>query len=239
MADGRESTRFVWLLATLLAFYLIIPLFEHIRGAVDAVIPRFFEGPVFVLLLTAVLISVSRRKKYRSLTLTLGVIAALLWAVPSSLITEQLRLLRHGSAIAFLAYSIGSILVYIFTAHRVTSNLLCSSLCIYLLMGVLWAVAYSTVAIVNPAAFIYNVPGHAQKGMVLDSGTSAEALYFSYVTLTTLGYGDIVPGVPVTRSLATLEAIMGQLVLTVLVARLVGMHIIDSQNAGDNEQVSA
>jgi len=239
MADGRESMRFGWLLATLLAFYLIIPLFEHLRGAIDAVIPRFFEGPIFVLLLTAVLISVSRRKKYRSLTLTLGIFAALLWAVPSSLISDQLRLLRHCLAIAFLAYSIVSILVFIFTARRVTSNLLCSSLCIYLLMGVLWAVAYSTVAIVNPAAFIYNVPAHAQKGMVLDNGTSAEALYFSYVTLTTLGYGDIVPGVPMTRSLATLEAIMGQLVLTVLVARLVGMHIMDSQNARESEQTTA
>jgi hypothetical protein len=239
MANGRESPRFVWLLATLLAFYLIIPLVEHLRGAIDAVIPRFFEGPIFVLLLAAVLISVNRRKKYRSLTLTLGAIAAVLWAVPSSLISDQFRLLRHCLAIAFLAYSIVSILIFIFTAHRVTLNLLCSSLCIYLLMGVLWAVAYSTTAIVNPAAFIYNVPGHAQKGMVLDSGTSAEALYFSYVTLTTLGYGDIVPGVPVARSLATLEAIMGQLVLTVLVARLVGMHIIDSQNARDGKEVSA
>jgi hypothetical protein len=53
-------------------------------------------------------------------------------------------------------------------------------------------------------------------------------LYFSFATLTTLGYGDIVPTSPISRMLASIEAITGQLYLAVLVARLVGMHIVDS-----------
>ena len=55
--------------------------------------------------------------------------------------------------------------------------------------------------------------------------TGPEMIYYSFITLTTLGYGDIVPVSPSARSLATLEALTGQLYLTVLVARLVGLHI--------------
>ena len=52
--------------------------------------------------------------------------------------------------------------------------------------------------------------------------------YYSLVTMTTLGYGDIVPVTPAARSLTTLEAVVGQLYLAVLVARLVGLHVADS-----------
>ena len=72
------------------------------------------------------------------------------------------------------------------------------------------------------------VPGPfrtAQEG----TQTSAPMIYFSFVTLTTLGYGDIVPLSPAARALAMVEALLGQLYLTVLVARLVGLHITHSQ----------
>ena len=59
------------------------------------------------------------------------------------------------------------------------------------------------------------------------------ALYFSFATLTTLGYGDILPTSPISRMLASMEAITGQLYLAVLVARLVGMHLVYSM---DHEQ---
>jgi hypothetical protein len=64
--------------------------------------------------------------------------------------------------------------------------------------------------------------------MRIGTGQPVGVLYFSFVTLTTLGYGDVVPTSPVTRTLASLEAITGQLYLTVLVARLVGLHIAES-----------
>jgi voltage-gated potassium channel Kch len=52
-------------------------------------------------------------------------------------------------------------------------------------------------------------------------------MYFSFVTLTTVGFGDVVPVDPVARAAMILEALIGQFYLVVLVARLVGMHIVD------------
>lgn len=66
--------------------------------------------------------------------------------------------------------------------------------------------------------------------------TGAEMIYYSFVTLTTLGYGDIVPVSPSARSLATLEALTGQLYLTVLVARLVGLQITHSARRRSEDQ---
>lgn len=57
--------------------------------------------------------------------------------------------------------------------------------------------------------------------------------YFSFATLTTLGYGDIVPRSAAARTLATLEAVMRQIYLTVLITRLVGLHIVHSSRDGD------
>ena len=57
--------------------------------------------------------------------------------------------------------------------------------------------------------------------------------YFSFATLTTLGFGDILPRSPAARTLATLEAVTGQIYLTVLIARLVGLHIVHASSRDD------
>jgi hypothetical protein len=58
--------------------------------------------------------------------------------------------------------------------------------------------------------------------------------YFSFATMTTLGFGDILPRSPVARTLSMLEAVMGQIYLTVLIARLVGLHIVQASSRGDD-----
>jgi len=68
--------------------------------------------------------------------------------------------------------------------------------------------------------------------MRLGGRQSVFPLYYSFVTMTTLGYGDIVPRSSSARMFAAIEALMGQLYLAVLVARLVGLHIFPSAGAG-------
>jgi len=102
----------------------------------------------------------------------------------------------------------------VFAAGSVSLNRLMGALCIYLLLGTLWSIFYAFTEFAIPDAFRY--PG------ARSADVTAEFLYYSFVTLTTLGYGDITPVHPVARTLSYLEAVTGQLFLAVLVATLVG-----------------
>jgi hypothetical protein len=102
----------------------------------------------------------------------------------------------------------------IFAPGPVSLNRLMGALCIYLLLGTLWAIFYAFIEFAVPNAFRYPVAQSVD--------LTAEFIYYSFVTLTTLGYGDITPVHPVARTLSYLEAVTGQLFLAVLVATLVG-----------------
>ena len=114
-------------------------------------------------------------------------------------------------------------------------------MCIYLLLGVLWALVYSALELLAPESFTIMVAGGAgNEAMRFRADQAIFPLYYSFITLTTLGYGDVVPSSPPARMLAALEAIMGQLYLAVLVARLVGLHIAQAtmgrKPAADNAE---
>lgn len=103
-------------------------------------------------------------------------------------------------------------------------NRLVGAGCIYLLSGSLWGIVYFLLSVVSPESFAGIV------GQTLTEQLN-EFTYHSFVTLTTLGYGDITPVAPVARTLSYLEALLGQLYLTVLVAALVGIHIAGRRSA--------
>ena len=221
--------RFVWLFAALLAFFVVVPIVHQIGHALHPTTGPFVEGLVFIAVLAGVVVSVSTRQASRLFALgfafPLGVLAVLhafhKW--------EGFAITRDLLGTAFLGYAIVVMLRFILTSREVTFNTVCASLCIYLLLGVVWALLYSLIDHLDPAAF-YSATNDGRSAPVLriGSGESTAVLYFSFCTLTTLGYGDIVPVTPVARTLASLEAITGQLYLAVLVARLVGLHIAAS-----------
>jgi hypothetical protein len=104
-------------------------------------------------------------------------------------------------------------------------DLIYATICVYLLIGVAWAYVYSVLENIFPGSF--NFPLNLlQANPSLNEGRKHLTLlfYYSFVTLTTLGYGDITPVTPPAQSLSTLEAIMGQFYIAILVARLVGIY---------------
>lgn len=111
----------------------------------------------------------------------------------------------------------------ILTRSSVSMDLINGALAVYLLIGVSFAFLYSAVDVIAPTSFTVSA---SSPGTAMDT-----FLYFSFVTLTTLGYGDISPVREVARSLSMTEAIIGQIYLTVLVARLVGMHIAQASDS--------
>jgi hypothetical protein len=112
---------------------------------------------------------------------------------------------------AFVAITIVALMRNMFRTHRVTSNMIVCGICIYLLIGILWTVLFALLLTWNPDA------------IALREGASL--FYFSFTTLTTLGYGDITPTGKLAQDLAIMEAITGQVYLAIFIARLVGLHI--------------
>ena len=104
--------------------------------------------------------------------------------------------------------------------EAVTTDLIFGAISVYLLMGSMFAFANLLLEILYPGSFAGITVGQASI-----RSTYPTFVYYSFVTLTTLGYGDITPLSRIAGTLAYTEAIMGQMYLSILVARLVGMHI--------------
>ncbi len=105
-------------------------------------------------------------------------------------------------------------------SRRVDQTTLRQAATVYLLLGLAWCYLYMLVAAIDMRAF-HNSPADEP----VAAGDFAQLLYFSFVTLTTLGYGDILPQQPVARTLAWLEAVTGQLYIAFAIARFVGLYI--------------
>ncbi len=110
-------------------------------------------------------------------------------------------------------------------AGAVDGNKIVGAICIYLLMGLIWTMMYLFIAQAVPGAF----NGFEQ---VVWYDNFADVAYYSYVTLTTLGYGDISPVAPIARFLVYMEAVVGVFYMAILVASLIGVGINESKRNG-------
>lgn len=119
-------------------------------------------------------------------------------------------------ALAFMGFVIARLLGYVLRATEVNHETLCACVAGFLMIGLLWAMGYTVLAKFEPSAFSLTVPGQTMD--------SFNAFYFSFVTLSTIGYGDITPVSRVARMLSVMEAITGMFYVAVLVARLVSIY---------------
>ena len=120
-----------------------------------------------------------------------------------------------------IGYFSVTILDYVLRGGRITMDKIFAAICVYLLIGYAWTFAYVLVDELQPESFVIQTTA-----LPNDYANILEMRYFSFMTLTTVGYGDVVPHSGAARTLAALEAVTGQIYLTVLVARLVGLHIV-------------
>jgi len=123
--------------------------------------------------------------------------------------------------IIFLFGAIFALLFNIFSETKITKRTILGGISVYFLMGIFWAFCYQLVGIINPSAISFDVAKPIQY---------FDYMFFSFTTLTTLGYGDIIPASDTARSLAMMEATLGPIFLAVFIARLVGLHTSQSQN---------
>ena len=111
-----------------------------------------------------------------------------------------------------------SVLLHVFGYEQVTGDTIAGAICVFLLIGIIWTVVYQTIHFFDHKAFNDIAPGSFSPAATVD------LVYYSFSTLTTLGYGDITPISKPARMFAVTEVMVGQIYLTVLVARLVGLY---------------
>jgi len=211
----HHKSRPVFLMVSLFFLMLTYPLVEG----------SWFAGLVLSVLYTMVLISSaaavwSKRWMWVALFAVGGPGILMSWL--NSLFPEILWIhIADLLSLNLFHFLIVGVMVHgIFNAKRVTINTICEAVSGYLMLGLSWASLYALLVLLNPDAIHY-------LGDSLDYGGDAQFhnfVYFSFTTLTTLGYGDVVPVSPFARALATLESVLGPMYLTVLVARLVRMY---------------
>lgn len=112
------------------------------------------------------------------------------------------------------------VLIQVFRPGRITPPRIMGAVAAYLLLGIMWGYCYHLVLRLDPGAFLMSPMPRTE------AEWKASLLYFSFVTLTTVGYGDILPVHTLARSLANLEALIGQLFPAILIARLVSLEIV-------------
>jgi hypothetical protein len=128
-----------------------------------------------------------------------------------------LHLLNDLDALVFIAFLAVLILRQALRAGRITSRRVQGSVAVYLLLGLLWAVSYDVIELLQPGSFSSHTGGA--------TAALPELAYFSFTTLTTLGLGDVLPLSPLARSFTMLEGLVGQLFPVILITRLVAMEI--------------
>lgn len=127
--------------------------------------------------------------------------------------------LRLVSALLLFMVITGSLSRQVFRPGRVTGHRIRGAIAVYLLIGLLWAFAYTLLDLYVPGSFSETIKSS------MDASRFQQLVYFSFVTLTTVGYGDMAPIAPLSRSLAITEAILGQMYLAVVLARMVSLEL--------------
>jgi hypothetical protein len=133
-----------------------------------------------------------------------------------------LTTLNAGLSLIYLGFLLTMVAVQVFGEGPVTGHRIRGAIVVYLLLGGLWALLYQVVALTIPQAF------RLPEGLAGGDPDALQRLmtYYSFITLTTTGYGDIIPIHPVTRTLAMLEALVGQLYPAITLARLVSLAVM-------------
>ncbi|WP_241648128.1 potassium channel family protein [Methanoculleus taiwanensis] len=142
-----------------------------------------------------------------------------------------LNVAENAISLIFYTHTTIIILTVVLRSRAITTDTIYGAICVYLLIGLTYANGYTFIETMNPGSF-YASAVHEPGGRL----AFPDLLYYSFVTMTTLGYGDITPITNQARSLAMLEAVSGVLYVAVLISRLIGSLGRSSGSDGDEEQ---
>ena len=223
--DGDEKTylpfsqvcfkeRFLSLLIFIIIMLVVGPLFEEFVQL--SILMDILWSAIFV----SAIYAVSQKKRH--IVIAVLLVLPMLGSIWTKYFVQYKALVVVGSlcGAAFFLFAIIQMLIFIYGQKEVTRDLIVGAAVVYLFMALMWTFIFVVVETLHPGSF--NLP----EGQNIEA--TRQFVYYSFVTLTTLGYGDITPITTMARSLCILEAVIGQLYLVVQVAWLVGIHVSQS-----------
>lgn len=219
-----EKNRFLYLLIILFSCLIIFP-FVHLFIISSIMIKLFFS----IVLISSLYVLASNRSLF-----ILGLILCslsllgewILYIYPSSF----LQILAEVFSLVFFILIVTVMFKKVFFAKKISIDMVFGASCIYLFLGISFATLYSLIEILIPGSFSSGIAGSmADSSFSYYQSLSEDLIYYSFVTLTTLGYGDITPISAPAKFLSILEAVFGQLYLAIAIARSVGMYISEKR----------
>jgi hypothetical protein len=210
MLDKARSRPDLFLLLSLLLVILMYPLFDH--GEVR----KLVAGVLMFVPIVLATVRLAERKAWVRQTVVLMAIAFIFGVASTVFPIPILVGTKWVLLVVFFGLTVCGLFPYLKNARSVTDEHLYTAVSIYLLLGMLWFALYSAIDVFFPGAILQN------HGTLTDR--SSELLYFSLVTLSTIGYGDIVPVYGEVRMLAALEGVTGVLYIAITVAFLVSAY---------------
>ncbi len=218
--EDSEFGPFTILLCALVSYMCVLPFMSEVGGGI------VFLRVGSSLLLLAAVYSVSERRWHLIVPIVLALPALAAQMDPALLGAQGALMLRMGTSVAILAYAAILISAFLLRQDRVSADMILGAINVYLLFAIGFTFAHAFVEVLTPGSYLYQgeslslaFKGHPEIDAL------AFLLYFSVVTVTTLGYGDVAPAAPAARMLCSLEAVIGQLFVAVFIARLVSLHI--------------
>jgi Ion channel len=212
-AATSQRGRFIYLF---FAQVLLLTLFPYLETpGLPTVLFRLLGVSAFL----ACVYAVSEKRAQWITALALALPAGILNAIYALKPSPGVAVPTLMCSLLFLVFTLAFLLRAVVKAENVTHDTIYGAISVYLLMAVVWGAAYMLLETVQPSAFSMDIARHGNRGM-----DWSDCVFYSFVTLTTIGYGDIVPMTAQARSLSILEAVSGTLYVAVLIARFVGVY---------------
>ncbi|WP_309383333.1 potassium channel family protein [Cerasicoccus frondis] len=205
-----ELRKYFWLLVALITLIILAPIFDDDTWGAPVL------GVITMITLALALSSIANEKAVLWIGILLGVVAYAISTYAFALGKPPLVALPFQ--LAFYGFINLSILRDVLVARRINADSICGGICVYLLLGINWALIFALLEFMHPGSLVANLPSGQES-----VSTPMDFVYFSFVTLTTLGYGDIVPVSNGTRSAAIGASVSGVLFIAVFIGRLVGL----------------
>jgi len=199
---------------------------------VDTTIGKYLLEAIFIAVLLTGLRAIETQKGllgFEVILLLVGVVLSIAGTVTNN---TPLFFIGNTCRVVFMIMVALTILIDLFRGRKVSGDTLAGAVCVYLLIAVIWGYFFLLIEIIVPGSFSFT-QGHSRIQLWI-SQEFFPFFYFSMVTITTVGYGDMSPVSSEAQTFATIEALIGQIYLTILVARLVGMYMVHQQNDNEN-----